>query len=74
MIVKLGNPTGPKPCWQWRPDDGNWAVSQLLKSTSVLSAITFWVNRGISHWDKELRAIRTVSGVGIGTSAYVIYP
>jgi len=40
---------------------------------SVLLAIAFPVNTHMFHWDKELRAIRTVRRAGIGTSASVIY-
>jgi hypothetical protein len=40
----------------------------------VFSAIAFPVNTDMFHWYKELRAIRTVRGAGIGTSASVIYP
>jgi len=45
-----------------------------LKSTNVLPAIALLVNADIFHWDKELRAIWTVRGAGIRTSASVIYP
>ena len=45
-----------------------------LEAPCFLAAIALLVNAHMFHWDKELRAIRTVRGAGIGTSASVIYP
>ena len=38
----------------------------LLKSTRVRQVIAFPVTSGIFHWDRELWAIRTVTGARIG--------
>jgi hypothetical protein len=74
IVVKLRQSAGPKTVLATAVECPASLSTALLKSTCVLPAIALLVNAHMFHWDKELRAIRTVTGAGIGTSASVIYP